>query len=104
MTLRFHSSVLPTFASVMDAVLTYWRDPSQVKPCAQAAITNMERAALLLRMADVTATTEIYERRDPASVPVWRGTRKCRVRVWVGVCAGVGVCECVCGVCVCVCV
>ena len=59
------------FASVMDAVLTYWRDPSQVRPCAQAAIINMELAAL---RSSVVQAAEAHRRGRRVGAPTQLGT------------------------------
>ena len=55
----------------MDAVLTYWRDPSQVKPCAQAAIINMELAAL---RSSVVQAAEAHRRGRRVGAPTQLGT------------------------------
>jgi hypothetical protein len=59
------------FAGVMEAVMSYWRDPASVRPCAQAAIINLELAAL--RSAIVQAT-EAHAKGRKVAAPTQLGT------------------------------
>ena len=59
------------FAGVMEAVMSYWRDPASVRPCAQAAIINLELAAL--RSAIVQAT-EAHAKGREVAAPTQLGT------------------------------
>jgi hypothetical protein len=55
----------------MEAIMSYWRDPATVKPCAQAAIINVELSSL---RSAVVQSAEAHRRGKPVTAPTQLGT------------------------------
>lgn len=55
----------------MEAIMSYWRDPATVKPCAQAAIINVELSSL---RSAVVQSAEAHRRGKPVTAPTQCGT------------------------------
>ena len=55
----------------LEAIMSYWRDPATVKPCAQAAIINVELSAL---RSAIVQSAEAHRRGRPVAAPTQLGT------------------------------